>query len=202
MEHEGDNYTNRSWFFWFGHQRIIKVTGGLENKRTSGDHPRVSTRPLIYYYIIENGQNTEKSPGDLRRLTVTQTPVKDHQLTLMWKTLNELTIIIVMIIISSSRRRCQTICIKKGGRKRLTCIGDSVDASIRLEDYIEKCGDGLITATRDDTDNTKTSRTTITRKQKWKEKQLYRKPYEINWISPNSSTKQRHKNQTYESENR
>ena len=37
----------------------------------SGDHPN--------YYIIENGQNTEKSPGDLRRLAVTQTPVKDHQ---------------------------------------------------------------------------------------------------------------------------
>ena len=27
--------------------------------------------------------NTEKSPGDLRRLAVTQTPVKNHQLTLM-----------------------------------------------------------------------------------------------------------------------
>ena len=26
--------------------------------------------------ITENGQNTEKSPGDLRRLAVTQTPVK------------------------------------------------------------------------------------------------------------------------------
>ena len=33
--------------------------------------------------IIENGQNTKKSPGDLRRLAVTQTPVKNHQLTLM-----------------------------------------------------------------------------------------------------------------------
>ena len=31
------------------------------------------------------GQNTEKSPGDLRRVAVTQTPVKDHQLKLMWK---------------------------------------------------------------------------------------------------------------------
>ena len=40
-------------------------------------------------YIIENSQNTEKSPGDVRRLPVTQTPVKDHQLTLMWKTLKE-----------------------------------------------------------------------------------------------------------------
>ena len=30
--------------------------------------------------IIENSQNTEKSPGDLRRLAVTQTPLKDYQL--------------------------------------------------------------------------------------------------------------------------
>ncbi len=27
---------------------------------------------------LDNGQNTEKSPGDLRRLALTQTPVKDH----------------------------------------------------------------------------------------------------------------------------
>ena len=29
--------------------------------------------------ITENGQNTEKSPGDLRILAVTQTSMKDHQ---------------------------------------------------------------------------------------------------------------------------
>ena len=45
------------------------------NKITSGDHPN--------YCIIEISQNTEMSPRELRRLTVTQTPVKDHQLTLM-----------------------------------------------------------------------------------------------------------------------
>ena len=28
-----------------------------------------------------------RSPGDLRRLAVSQTSVKDHQLTLLWKTL-------------------------------------------------------------------------------------------------------------------
>ena len=33
--------------------------------------------------ITENGQNTEKSPGELRRLAVTQTPVKKYQLILM-----------------------------------------------------------------------------------------------------------------------
>ena len=32
---------------------------------------------------MENGPNTEKSPGDLMGLAVTQTLVKDHQLALM-----------------------------------------------------------------------------------------------------------------------
>ena len=45
---------------------IIKGTGGLGSRRTSGDHLNDS--------IIENGQNSEKNPGDLRRLAVTQTP--------------------------------------------------------------------------------------------------------------------------------
>ena len=44
----------------------------------SGDHPN--------YSIIKIGQNTEESPGDLKRLAVTQTPVRNHQLTLVWKT--------------------------------------------------------------------------------------------------------------------
>ena len=55
----------------------------------------------------------------------------------------------------------------------LTSIEDNVDASMqRLEDYIEKHG-GLIRAIRNDTDNTIDNRMTITRKQKWEEKQLY-----------------------------
>ena len=54
---------------------ITKGTGGLGSWRTSGDHPN--------YYIIENSQNTEKSPEDMRRLAVPQTPVKNHPLTLM-----------------------------------------------------------------------------------------------------------------------
>ena len=71
---ENDNYTNRDWCLWYSHQRIIKKTGRLGGRWTSEDHPN--------YYIIEIGQNT-KSPRDLERLAVTQTPVKDHQLTLM-----------------------------------------------------------------------------------------------------------------------
>ena len=71
MEHAGDNYTNCNWCVWNSNKTITKGTGGLGSWWTSGDHPN--------YYIIENGQNTEKSPGDLRRLIVTQTPVKVHQ---------------------------------------------------------------------------------------------------------------------------
>ena len=53
---------------------ITKGTGGVGSWRTDGDHPNDN--------IIENGQNTEMSRGDLRRLAVTQTPVKNHRLTL------------------------------------------------------------------------------------------------------------------------
>ena len=62
---------------------------------------------------------------------------------------------------------------KEGGRG-LANIEESVDTSIWwLEDYIEKHKEELITATRNDTDNTEDNRMTITRKQKWEVKQLY-----------------------------
>ena len=62
---------------------------------------------------------------------------------------------------------------RKGGG-RLASIEDSVDASIwGLEDNIKKSKERLITATIKNTDNIKINRTTITRKQKWEEKQLY-----------------------------
>ena len=60
---------------------------------------------------------------------------------------------------------------KEGGRG-LTIIEDSVDTSIqRLEDNIEKHERGLITAIRNNTDNTIESRMIINRK-KWEEEQL------------------------------
>ncbi len=54
---------------------LLKGLENLEVKLMSGDHPNNS--------IVENGQNTEKSHGEWRRLAVTQTPVKNHQLKLM-----------------------------------------------------------------------------------------------------------------------
>ena len=54
------------------------------------------------------------------------------------------------------------------GGRGLASFEDSVDASIqRLEDYTEKHERGLITAIRNDTDNTIDDRMTTTKKQKW-----------------------------------
>ena len=58
-------------------RRLVQETGGLRNKRTCGDH--------LNYCIIKIGQNTEKCPGDLRRIAVTQTPVKNYWPTLVGK---------------------------------------------------------------------------------------------------------------------
>ena len=73
MEHEGD--TNYDWRARYSHQRIGTETGGLRVKRTSGDHSN--------YSIVEISQNTKKSPGDLTKFAVTQTPVENHQLALV-----------------------------------------------------------------------------------------------------------------------
>ena len=81
LENESDRYTNCNWCTWYSYQRIGKRTRGFRNKRTNGDNPN--------YSIAEVGKNTEKSLGDLRRLAVIQTPVKDRQQTLTWKTLKE-----------------------------------------------------------------------------------------------------------------
>ena len=74
-KYEGYNYTNRDWCAWYTHQSIIKGTGRFGGRSTGRDHPN--------YTITESGQNTEKNPAELRRLTVTHTPVKNQQLKLI-----------------------------------------------------------------------------------------------------------------------
>ena len=63
MDHEGDGDTSCNWCTWNNPQRIDKGTRRHRNQRTSRDHRD--------YRIIKIGQNTEKSSGDLSRLTVT-----------------------------------------------------------------------------------------------------------------------------------
>ena len=66
---------NYNWCSWYSYHRYNKGIGELGNKRMSGDH--------LNNCITLIGQNTEKNPGDLRRLGVTQTRVNDHQRSLM-----------------------------------------------------------------------------------------------------------------------
>ena len=81
MEHESDGDTICNWCTRRSHQRIDTGTGGLRNKRMNRDHPN--------YSIIKISQNTEKSPGNSKKLAVTQTPVRNHLLTQVGKLLKE-----------------------------------------------------------------------------------------------------------------
>ena len=54
MEHESDSITNWNWCAWNNAQKLDK---GARNQRMSREH--------LNYTIVEIGQNTEKSPGDL-----------------------------------------------------------------------------------------------------------------------------------------
>ena len=75
MEHEIDGDTNCNWCVRYNYQRLVSRTIGFGNMNTSSDNPN--------YSIFNVCQNTEKSPGDLRRLAVTRTPVINHLLILV-----------------------------------------------------------------------------------------------------------------------
>ena len=62
-----NNNNDCSLITWNNPQKIGNETGRLRNQRTSIDHPD--------YSIITISQNTEKSPGDLKRFAVIQTSV-------------------------------------------------------------------------------------------------------------------------------
>ena len=59
MEHESDNYTKCDWCSWYSLQRIGTRTEWLRNNRTDWDCPNNRISAIA--------QNTENSPGDLRR---------------------------------------------------------------------------------------------------------------------------------------
>ena len=56
---------------------MIIIIKGLEDLEIKGRVKTIQTITLL------RSARIEKSPGDLRRLAITQTPVKHHQLTLM-----------------------------------------------------------------------------------------------------------------------
>ena len=75
VEHKHNGDTNSNWFAWNGSQRLGMVIGRVGNGRTNRDHPN--------YSITKISQNTKKSPQDLKKFAVTQTPLKVHQLMLV-----------------------------------------------------------------------------------------------------------------------
>ena len=77
VEYHGDGDTNCRWCTWKSPQRLVKETRGMVNRSKNQD---------LDYSIVKIGKNTEKSPGDPRRFSITQTPVKDQKLKLVWKT--------------------------------------------------------------------------------------------------------------------
>ena len=79
IEHESASDTSYDKRALGKPQRIGTGTAELGIMRTSEDHPNDS--------IVEIGQKTEKSPGDLRRLADTQTPMRNNHLMLRLKTL-------------------------------------------------------------------------------------------------------------------
>ena len=81
MKHESHGDTICCWGFPYTHQRIGTGTGGLVKMTTSGDHPN--------YGIVQIDQNTKKNTGDLKRLAVTQTPVRNNPLMVVWKTIKD-----------------------------------------------------------------------------------------------------------------
>ena len=76
MEGEGDNDTDCNWCTRNNPKELLK---GLEDLEIGG---RVKT----IHSIFKIGHNTEKSPGHLRKLAVPQIPLRNHRLTLVWKT--------------------------------------------------------------------------------------------------------------------
>ena len=78
MEHEGDSDTNCNLCVRNDPQKLDKETGRVENRRSSRD-----------YSIVKIDLNTEMGPEDMRILALTQTPGKNHLLTLVRKTSKE-----------------------------------------------------------------------------------------------------------------
>ena len=66
---------------------VIPIVVGALGTIHKGLVKELENLEIRHYSIFKIGWNTEKSPEDFRRLAVTQTPVWNHQLMSVWKTL-------------------------------------------------------------------------------------------------------------------
>ena len=129
--------------------KIIKINWKSEEKL---NHPD--------YSIVKIGQNTEKSPGNLRKLSVSQTPVKDH---------------LVMLIKKKFYKELETTLTDYMYQERR----EEEDLPALKTAFTHRYNDSRTTekSTKEDwlqpSETILANRMTITRKQKWEEKQLY-----------------------------
>ena len=73
---------------------IIGTLGTFTKRQVQVLEDLFISRGNSNYSIIKIYQNTEKCPGDLRRLAVTQIPLKRHRLALGWKLSKELATVV------------------------------------------------------------------------------------------------------------
>ena len=92
MKYESGRDTIYDWCAWNSPQRLDKENGKVGNQRTKQKHPN--------YCFVTIKQKSEKIPGDLSGLAITQTPSNTSV-----KKLSRSIIIIIIIIIMRRRRR-------------------------------------------------------------------------------------------------
>ena len=81
VEHKADSDANNRWCTRNSLQGLRNKTGGIGNQRKNLGHTDHS--------IVKIRQNPQNSSGDLRKLAIIHTSVKDHQLLLVRKTNKE-----------------------------------------------------------------------------------------------------------------
>ena len=111
-------------------------TEGLGNKRTIRNH--------LNYSIIEINQNTEKSPGNLRRFAISQTLLRNHWLTLVWK---------IWKGVNNNKRICHSedfavLTDHKSENERKQNNRQIFGSGERADKTVEHEGDGVINSSR------------------------------------------------------
>ena len=87
-KNESGSESNCNCWARYSDQRINKGNCRFGNQWTSEN--------IRNDNIIEIGQNALNTPGDLKRLAINQTPKRNHQLTMEWKTFKKSKIIIII----------------------------------------------------------------------------------------------------------
>ena len=104
MEYEGDIDTNYSCGSWNGLEESWKETERTVVQRKNQDQPDNNNGKILL--------NTWKCSGDLKKMTVIKTSVKNHKLELVWKAWKVLYNNQLSMIINASYLSAQNSCFR------------------------------------------------------------------------------------------